>query len=325
MRVTNMNKTTNLLSSARHTLVNNATIVRYGLIYVLFIFVFAFIYNYCLSGKFYHSTVPHEDAVRLNREQLQSEIAHQIIHTFKETHNSDELQLSNGWTVNANSFSVRALEVKDKEFSFQLDMEVTNLSQADRSIFIAPIISSPLVDWSENISLSESENSDNTLVYRPVTMTNPGLRSDDPIARRFAKILFPASAPKVDLWSEILGRDNIQETEGKIVIPLPKKLNTKILNLAKASEGNPSVLDGNIWRMLYLSATTITTLGYGDIIPLNTAARVATSTEAVLGIIIIGMFLNSISPKSRKKSIGTRNDVELNSTPVDEPIDAQAE
>ena len=47
--------------------------------------------------------------------------------------------------------------------------------------------------------------------------------------------------------------------------------------------------------MLYLSAVTITTVGYGDIVPLTTISRVLVGIEAVLGIVLIRLFLNALS------------------------------
>jgi hypothetical protein len=47
--------------------------------------------------------------------------------------------------------------------------------------------------------------------------------------------------------------------------------------------------------MLYLSASTITTLGFGDIVPLTSAARLAVSCEAICGILVMGLFLNAVS------------------------------
>jgi len=46
---------------------------------------------------------------------------------------------------------------------------------------------------------------------------------------------------------------------------------------------------------LYFSAVTITTLGYGDISPTNDLGRVIAATESVLGITLIGLFLNALS------------------------------
>jgi hypothetical protein len=45
----------------------------------------------------------------------------------------------------------------------------------------------------------------------------------------------------------------------------------------------------------YFSVVTITTLGYGDITPQTEMARTLTSLEAVLGIVVIGFFLNAVA------------------------------
>lgn len=51
--------------------------------------------------------------------------------------------------------------------------------------------------------------------------------------------------------------------------------------------------DLNGLESIYLSVITITTLGYGDITPKNDFGMIATSLESILGILIIGLFINS--------------------------------
>lgn len=51
---------------------------------------------------------------------------------------------------------------------------------------------------------------------------------------------------------------------------------------------------GKFGRMMYFSVTTITTLGYGDIVPLTAQTRFFVALESVLGIILIGLFLSSL-------------------------------
>ena len=46
---------------------------------------------------------------------------------------------------------------------------------------------------------------------------------------------------------------------------------------------------------LYFSVITITTLGYGDILPIGKTSQLLTASESILGIIFIGLFLNSLS------------------------------
>lgn len=46
---------------------------------------------------------------------------------------------------------------------------------------------------------------------------------------------------------------------------------------------------------LYFSVVTITTLGYGDITPKIDITKFLASSEAILGIVLVGLFLNSLS------------------------------
>ena len=50
-----------------------------------------------------------------------------------------------------------------------------------------------------------------------------------------------------------------------------------------------------IIESIYFSAVTITTLGYGDITPSSDLGKIIAATESVLGIILIGLFLNALS------------------------------
>ncbi|WP_339260948.1 potassium channel family protein [Lysinibacillus sp. FSL K6-3209] len=49
------------------------------------------------------------------------------------------------------------------------------------------------------------------------------------------------------------------------------------------------------YSSFYFSIVTITTLGYGDITPIGKIAQFLVASEAILGIILIGLFLNSLS------------------------------
>ncbi len=51
----------------------------------------------------------------------------------------------------------------------------------------------------------------------------------------------------------------------------------------------------SFFECLYFSTVTITTLGYGDITPLGQAGQLVTASEALLGVVSIGLFLNAIA------------------------------
>jgi hypothetical protein len=76
----------------------------------------------------------------------------------------------------------------------------------------------------------------------------------------------------------------------------------QIDRLSGAYAGNPSEASGLYLRMLYLSATTITTLGLGDIQPISSTARLWVSIEAVAGIVLAGLFLNAVARGRRTRN-----------------------
>lgn len=51
----------------------------------------------------------------------------------------------------------------------------------------------------------------------------------------------------------------------------------------------------SILQCLYFSTITITTLGFGDFYPITAIARVFVMTETLLGMVVIGLFLNSVA------------------------------
>ena len=70
-----------------------------------------------------------------------------------------------------------------------------------------------------------------------------------------------------------------------------------------AKDGFAGRASGSFWRMLYLSTVTITTVGYGDIVPITPLARTLIAAEAVFGILVIGLYLNALSQRLRPTSL----------------------
>lgn len=56
----------------------------------------------------------------------------------------------------------------------------------------------------------------------------------------------------------------------------------------------------NLYNSIYFSVITITTLGYGDVYPLTFWAKMAVILETTLGMLVIGMFLNSVATMKSK-------------------------
>lgn len=79
------------------------------------------------------------------------------------------------------------------------------------------------------------------------------------------------------------------------ILPVSEALHRDVSIFLDGARGFPSDEENVFWRMFYLSAVSITTLGYGDIVPISNTARWLVSAEAVLGMVLIGLFLNSLS------------------------------
>jgi len=83
------------------------------------------------------------------------------------------------------------------------------------------------------------------------------------------------------------------------ILWVPSSSTPRINRLLTASQGHP---EGSPWfqfyvKMCYFSAVTITTLGFGDITPVTSAARALTGSLAVVGVVLIGLFLNAVAQK----------------------------
>lgn len=64
-----------------------------------------------------------------------------------------------------------------------------------------------------------------------------------------------------------------------------------------AREGLPIRSEGGFGRFLYFSVVTITTLGYGDIVPVTDRARAVVGAQSMFGVVIAGLFINAVGRK----------------------------
>jgi len=69
-------------------------------------------------------------------------------------------------------------------------------------------------------------------------------------------------------------------------------------------------LDSSFIDSLYLSLVTITTLGFGDITPSTDLGKIVTSSAALFGILMLGLFLNSLSHALSAELIKKNQDID---------------
>ena len=245
----------------------------YGLFYLLIIPLFALAYT-VLGKDFYHSTVAFENALQSDRSRLLRALETDIKAGFTNFYGKTTVAVGK-WIISADNLYLRSVEIKNDSAYVGLTVQYfTNDSLPIQvvehpviHISILPQISTfdPKIDW-RLISFEQAR--------RPPNVPAPPLPA-----------FFPGYEGGSDRPLQLI-------TKGSTT--------ARLVAYANAVRGFPGEVSGRFRRMLYLSTVTVTTLGYGDIVPLTTTARSLVASESILGIILIGLFLNSLARETRQ-------------------------
>ena len=130
------------------------------------------------------------------------------------------------------------------------------------------------------------------------------LRIDDEMQIRITPSVNPAGFTArqgqelTDLFARLFNGAKVANRWGTYVLPTTETEADTVMAYMLSTDGRiGSRYD--FPRMLYFSMVTITTLGYGDIVPITTSSRLLAASESVIGVIIIGLFLNDVANKIR--------------------------
>jgi hypothetical protein len=252
--------------------------------YLSLIIVFAIIF-YFIRDDFYHSTVKYEPFIDAETEQILDGLKTALVEQLKIKHPNGVVTYSEV-RLSGNALRTHRWQVEGEFASFVL---YTNLPKPRLMTY-----------WGVQVSFhidpvrarSKGTPPGDEMIWVPeilITFTElASLRSEDYVSP------FPVS----EVFNTYKGADRKEH----MYLPISRELSDRILAFAKGMKGRPTHLPGNFFRMLYLSAVTITTLGYGDIVPLTTRARLYITTEAILGMVVIGLFLNSLRSGLARKT-----------------------
>jgi hypothetical protein len=248
----------------------------YGIIYLALIPFFAGIFYCGLRDDFYHATVQYEPGSLPGVEgSIRSEFLKALY--ASSAHGLKNPQC-NGWAVS--EIYIQGIAVQYHKVDISLTLYLDHPApQKDvwAGIWLFPF----------RLSLDRTTYESNAVAYFHASSDQPldPPRGDALNTKQLIQCMFPASYPG--------GRD-----AGYLAIPL--ELGSSLDSLARAKMGFPGGIPGQFYRMLYLSATIITTLGFGDIVPLTSAARLAVASEAIIGIVFMGLFLNSVGKPNKE-------------------------
>jgi hypothetical protein len=210
-------------------------------------------------------------------DEILREIREQIIDGFEKKH-GDFIATEGDWSLNITSINVHSLKPESErtKFSIRLELWGVNKLKGVQSII-------PLDIYIENkMSFGSFSPGDKwmTVFKRPQIQNENNLQISP-------RLIFPYKLDQSSLPANA--------TNEMVWFPIPKPLHEKILAFSHTVKGFPARASGSYARMFYFSAVTITTLGYGDIVPITNMARIIVAVESILGLVLIGLFLNSLS------------------------------
>jgi hypothetical protein len=249
--------------------------LAYALLYLGLIPIFASLYYFGMKNDFYHSTAQFE---RNSFGNAAAEIRTDIDRSIQSTINTENDGTScPNWSIDGTSLQVSMFDIDGELMHFRIYVHLVSLSGPHTEQYLELKATSQLhpsmSDWSSDGKVRNDyymvESDEHFQPHFKGDLGSEGLLS----------CLFP---PQRDGFLVPSLRLDGHETE-------------LLHHCAQAKLGFPSELSGQFVRMLYLSASTITTLGFGDIVPLTSAVRLAVSCEAICGILVMGLFLNAVS------------------------------
>lgn len=255
-------------------------------IYIMMIPAFAGLYN-SMPYEFYHTTNKYESYLQEDNTEIRTEMQEFFKRILIEAHGK-QIVTKDSVLFDLSTIEIPYLEVKDDHVTFSLYGWFLDKDLKQR------MKTSKIFSFSLNYNDYYSDTlNENQIVFSRIIES----KEDDLNFKLKAENLFIIGNLKIlhaegGAWSY-----NCDCGKGYI----SKEIRDKLYAYSSALQGFPSLSSGNFERMLYLSATTITTLGTGDILPISARARLLVAIEAILGILIIGLYLNSLAKNIRNK------------------------
>jgi Ion channel. len=253
----------------------------YAGVYILLIFIFAIIYT-SMPNNFYHSTVQYENSLKLDENDILECLKNNIIES-QLNFDGENIFINDRVSIDAKSLSVTSFKYEENnEVSFAVNLVINDFTEKGQ----VEIGQKRYFKFSLDSKLGIVDKYSSDMIYysllTPIENNNIFSKELDYKNEDITKAIFPVKS--------VEGLDT-----SELIISLDSKLFNKIIYLKNAKNGFPSGVSNNFERMFYLSAVTITTVGYGDIVPITSLARTLIALEAILGVVLVGLFLNSLS------------------------------
>jgi hypothetical protein len=255
-------------------------------LYLLLVPLFAWIYYAQEPGSFHDTNLRHEAAVAHDAAELQTSLTAALKARLSERRWS-----TSGYPVTINPASVAVTGIGYRSEGRVL-LEVTGTygtSAKQEPKAFGTFIRFVTLIPSDYLGLGLRGK--NLKFGLPVTSTDKSGRPE----RKPPSVWV---GPPVGLLFPPLGPHRFSSQAGMLLMPVATYERLRRFDIA--GTGDPSYASGSFLRMIYLSAVTVTTLGFGDITPVSEDARLYVALEAVLGVIFVGIFLSRLAIRERE-------------------------
>jgi len=262
-------------------------------IYIILVFCFGYYYSK-KTNEFYFSTIAYEDSFVELKNNVRNSLLNGVKYSFERKNNTNII-MYNDFVFNTSHTFIHNLEIHDRTIIFQVSIEVEKSNK-----FYKPTLTLSYTLW-PNYTFKNYINLLNRtkqiLKETPTTDSNPvsvthTLHCNIENIRTYENIN----------ESEILNLFYYDSKKSyEVRIEMLNESYFDVCSLIFANQGFPHNIPNKFVRMLYFSAVTITTLGYGDIVPVTDSMRIAIFFETVFGVILIGWFLFNLANKISKE------------------------
>jgi len=259
----------------------------YAAIYLSFIPLFALIYTK-LPHQFYHNTVQYEKAMEDFKKRLPTMLKDELKRDFVERNGSNLLAKgANRYDINYINITITSIRPETNDIKFIFAYGLT-----------PPADKEPKVLSDYRMVLGEIEMHVNTGLHL--------MRSDGTMKAEICYGLYPQPGFLLfehfeEMFPKNVSPSVVTQSEGGHILFVTKAFDDSLSDYLNGLRGFPTGTTIDYWRMFYLSAMTITTVGYGDIVPITPLTRALVAVQAICGIIIIGLFLNALAYEANSK------------------------
>ena len=244
--------------------------------YLLLVPLFAFIYTASPDG-FYYTAATLEQSLAVDAKKLAPALASLITDSYRTVFHTTNIA-TDAFSFDLTSGVVTGVESDGTFLKFRYEIRGDSLSETNafggNAIFDFSIA---VFDWNDPLqrSLWQGNDGDHYILLHSVGYALGTIN------------------PTPD---DLLPYVPEHHSGGHYLVENPEVW-SRIVDFCQKSRGMAAVGSGSFRRMLYFSVVTITTLGYGDIVPLTDKARTLVAIESISGIVLIGLFLNSLAHK----------------------------